>query len=90
MTGIHLDCRYPCCQKTLINPLDGTIRSLLLELFPFLNKQILVALKQQGVMRDEYSKALNTHQKEVIVRVFLLCELQDILDGDKKEAALHN
>lgn len=41
-------------------------------------------------MRDEYSKALNTHQKEVIVRVFLLCELQDILDGDKKEAALHN
>lgn len=52
---------------------------LLLQLFPLLYQQVLVALEEEAVVRDENPEALHTHQQQVIVRVLLLRELEDIL-----------
>lgn len=41
-------------------------------------------------MRDKDTEALDTHEEQVIVGVFLLCELQHILDGREKESVLQN
>lgn len=41
-------------------------------------------------MRDEHAEALNTHEQQIIVGVFLLCELQNILDGREKESVAHS
>ena len=60
---------------------------LLLQLFPLLYKQVLVALEEEAVVRDENPEALHTHQQQVIVRMLLLRELQDIL-GHRGEQAV--
>lgn len=62
----------------------GTVTTLLFELFPFLDKQIFIALKQQGIVRDKHSEALDTHKQEIVVGVLLLRELQNILDWKRK------
>lgn len=41
-------------------------------------------------MGDKDAEALDTHEEQVIVGVFLLCELQHILDGREKESVLQN
>lgn len=41
-------------------------------------------------MRDKDAEALDTHEEQVIVGVFLLCELQNILDGREKGSVLQN
>ena len=41
-------------------------------------------------MRDKDAEALDTHEEQIIVGVFLLCELQNILDGREKESVLQN
>ena len=41
-------------------------------------------------MRDKDAEALDTHEEQIIVGGFLLCELQNILDGREKESVLQN
>lgn len=84
---------WPCLNRDL-NPLSARLPPtppfpgdrenelmlcLLLQLFPLLYQQVFIALEEEAVVWDENPEALHTHQQQVIVRMLLLRELQDIL-----------